>query len=58
MFGIAGPDDRFGSSLTIGDATGDGGPYLVVGTPRRPGGMGARRGFRASAQYLLIGRSF
>ncbi len=33
MFGIAGPDDRFGSSLAIGDVTGDGVPDLVVGSP-------------------------
>ena len=33
VFGIAAPNDRFGSALAIGDVTGDGVPDLVVGTP-------------------------
>lgn len=33
MFGIVGPGDRFGASLAIGDASGDGVPDLVVGSP-------------------------
>ena len=39
MFGVAGPDDRFGASLAIGDATGDGVPDLVVGSPGDRVGM-------------------